>query len=140
MSQISPDAAIRDASVAAEKQYEEFSIEQTMRHDLYVVIQGLIDKTDLKTLDHEEARMLSKMERSFRRNGLHLPEEKRNEFKELRKRLSEVGIEYMKNWSNESSSKCRGKCTQDASHLHIILFSSFSYQIHQGIVSRLSPR
>lgn len=109
LSQISPDAAIRDASVAAEKQYEEFSIEQTMRHDLYVVIQGLIDKTDLKTLDHEEARMLSKMERSFRRNGLHLPEEKRNEFKELRKRLSEVGIEYMKNWSNESSSKCRGK-------------------------------
>ncbi|CDH48762.1 metallopeptidase [Lichtheimia corymbifera JMRC:FSU:9682] len=103
LSQISPDAAIRDASVAAEKQYEEFSIEQTMRHDLYVVIQGLIDKTDLKTLDHEEARMLSKMERSFRRNGLHLPEEKRNEFKELRKRLSEVGIEYMKNWSNESS-------------------------------------
>ncbi|KAI7880846.1 zincin [Lichtheimia hyalospora FSU 10163] len=103
LSQISPDSAIRDASVAAEKQYEEFSIEQTMRHDLYVVIQGLIDKTDLKTLDHEEARMLSKMERSFRRNGLHLPEEKRNEFKELRKRLSEVGIEYMKNWSNESS-------------------------------------
>ncbi|CDS07720.1 hypothetical protein LRAMOSA01669 [Lichtheimia ramosa] len=103
LSQISPDAAIRDASVAAEKQYEEFSIEQTMRHDLYIVIQGLIDKTDLKTLDHEEARMLSKMERSFRRNGLHLPEDKRNEFKELRKRLSEVGIEYMKNWSNESS-------------------------------------
>ncbi|KAI9323370.1 hypothetical protein BX666DRAFT_2116999 [Dichotomocladium elegans] len=101
--QISPDEAVRDASVEAEKKYEEFSIEQTMRHDLYVVIQGLIDKTDLSTLGHEEARMLTKMERSFRRNGLHLPEEKRNEFKELRKQLSQTTIEYTKNWSNENS-------------------------------------
>ncbi|KAI8142278.1 hypothetical protein BJV82DRAFT_616179 [Fennellomyces sp. T-0311] len=103
LSQISPDAAVREASVTAEKEYEEFSIEQTMRHDLYKVIQGIVDKTDLKTLPAEEARMLSKTEISYRRNGLHLPEEKRNEFKELRKRLSEVCIEYMKNWSRENS-------------------------------------
>lgn len=134
LSQISPDAAIRDASVAAEKQYEEFSIEQTMRHDLYIVIQGLIDKTDLKTLDHEEARMLSKMERSFRRNGLHLPEDKRNEFKELRKRLSEVGIEYMKNWSNESSSKYL-VLNMYAGCILFTCSSPASHQVHQGIVS-----
>lgn len=106
LSQISPDAAVREASIAAEKKYEEFSIEQSMRHDLYVVIQGLIDKTDFSKLDHEEARLLRKLERSFRRNGLHLPEDKRNEYKELKKRLSEISIEYMKNWSGESSSKC----------------------------------
>lgn len=105
LSQISPDAAIREASVAAEKKYEEFSIEQSMRHDLYVVVQGFIDRTDLDSLDAEDARLLRKMEISFRRNGLHLSEEKRNEFKELRKRLSEVCIEFMKNWSRESSSK-----------------------------------
>ncbi|KAG0167334.1 hypothetical protein DFQ28_006294 [Apophysomyces sp. BC1034] len=103
LSQISPDAAVREASIAAEKKYEEFNIEQNMRHDLYVIIQGFIDKTDLATLDHEDARLLRKMEINFRRNGLHLSEEKRNEFKELRKRLSEVCIEYMKNWSGESS-------------------------------------
>ncbi|KAF7723369.1 hypothetical protein EC973_002068 [Apophysomyces ossiformis] len=103
LSQISPDEAVREASIAAEKKYEEFNIEQSMRHDLYVVIQGYIDRTDLNSLDHEDARLLKKMEIFFRRNGLHLPEEKRNEYKELRKRLSEVCIEFNKNWSRESS-------------------------------------
>ncbi|KAI9272797.1 hypothetical protein BDA99DRAFT_499221 [Phascolomyces articulosus] len=103
LSQISPDAAVREASVAAEKEYEEFSIEQTMRHDLYVVIQGVIDRADRSKLSAEEDRLLTKTERSYRRNGLHLPEEKRNEFKDLRKRLSEVCIEFMKNWSRENS-------------------------------------
>lgn len=105
LSQFSPDADIREASVNAEKEYEEFSIEQSMRHDLYLVIHGLISKVDLKTLPHDDARLLEKLDRSFRRNGLHLPEDKRNELKALRKRLSEVCIEFMKNWSRESSSK-----------------------------------
>lgn len=106
LSQISPDADIREASVAAETKYDQFSIEQSMRHDLFTVIQSYISKTDLDTLDAEDARLLRKLERSFIRNGLHLSEEKRDEFKELRKRLSEVCIEFNKNWSRESSSKC----------------------------------
>ena len=77
-----------------------------MRHDLYLVIQNVINKTDRSKLSAEEDRLLTKTERSYRRNGLHLPEDKRNEFKNLRKRLSEVCIEFMKNWSRESSSKC----------------------------------
>ncbi|CAO3589912.1 unnamed protein product [Absidia cylindrospora] len=103
LSQISPDAAIRDASVAAEKKYEDFSIDQGMRHDLYTVLQGYIDRTDLDALDHESARMLRKTARGFRRFGLHLPEDQRKELTELRKRLSEVCIEYMQNWSREDS-------------------------------------
>lgn len=105
LSQISPDAAVREASVAAETKYDQFSIEQSMRHDIYSVITSYIAKTDLDSLEAEDARLLRKMERSFRRNGLHLSEEKRNEFKELRKRLSEVCIEFNKNWARESSSK-----------------------------------
>lgn len=109
LSQISPDAAVRDASVAAEKKYEDFSIDQGMRHDLYTVIQGYIDRTDLDSLDHEDARMLQKTARGFRRSGLHLPEEQRKELTELRKRLSEVCIEYMQNWSREDSSNLQKK-------------------------------
>lgn len=105
LSQISPDAAVREASVAAETKYDQFSIEQSMRHDIYSVITSYIAKTDLDSLEAEDARLLRKMERSFRRNGLHLSEEKRNEFKELRKKLSEVCIEFNKNWARESSSK-----------------------------------
>jgi Zn-dependent oligopeptidase len=105
LSQISPDEAIREASVAAETKYDEFSIEQSMRHDIYTVIQNYISKTDVDSLGHEEARFLRKMEQRFVRNGLHLSQEKRDEFKELRKRLSEVCIEFNKNWARESSSK-----------------------------------
>lgn len=105
LSQISPDEAVREASVAAETKYDQFSIDQTMRHDLYSVIQNYINKTDIDSLGAEEARLLRKMERRFLRNGLHLSEEKREEFKELRKRLSEVCIEFNKNWARESSSK-----------------------------------
>ncbi|CAO3623989.1 unnamed protein product [Cunninghamella echinulata] len=46
---------------------------------------------------------LKKTARGFRRCGLHLPEEQRNKLTELRKRLSEVCIEYMQNWSREDS-------------------------------------
>jgi Zn-dependent oligopeptidase len=106
LSQFSPDAAVRDASVAAETKYDQFSIEQSMRHDLYTVISSYIAKTDLDSLNHEDARYLRRLERSFRRNGLHLPEDKRDELKELRKRLSETCIEFNKNWARESSSKC----------------------------------
>lgn len=105
LSQISPDAAVRDASVAAETKYDQFSIEQSMRHDLYTVISSYIAKTDLDSLKPEDARFLRRLERGFRRNGLHLPEDKRNELKELRKRLSETCIEFNKNWARESSSK-----------------------------------
>lgn len=105
LSQISPDAAVREASVAAETKYDQFSIDQSMRHDLYTVIQSYIDKTDLDSLEAEDTRLLKKMERSFRRNGLHLDQEKRDEFKEFRKRLSETCIEFNKNWARESSSK-----------------------------------
>ncbi|CAO3657059.1 unnamed protein product [Mucor hiemalis] len=103
LSQISPDEAVREASVAAETKYDQFSIDQTMRHDLYSVIQNYINKTDIDSLGAEESRLLRKMERRFLRNGLHLSEDKREEFKELRKRLSEVCIEFNKNWARESS-------------------------------------
>ncbi|GAA5809519.1 hypothetical protein MFLAVUS_002928 [Mucor flavus] len=103
LSQISPESDVREASVAAETKYDQFSIDQSMRHDLFSVIQSFISKTNLDSLGQEEARFLRKMERSFRRNGLHLEEEKRNELKELRKRLSETCIEFNKNWARESS-------------------------------------
>ncbi|KAI8353351.1 hypothetical protein BD560DRAFT_408324 [Blakeslea trispora] len=103
LSQISPDAAVREASIAAETKYDQFSIEQSMRHDLYTVISNYISRTNLEELSGEDARFLKKIQKMHRRNGLHLPEEQRNELKELRKRLSETCIEFNKNWARESS-------------------------------------
>ncbi|RCH97201.1 hypothetical protein CU097_014755 [Rhizopus azygosporus] len=103
LSQFSPDAAIREASVEAETKVDQFYIEQSMRHDLYTVVQSFISKTDLDQLDAEDARMLQKMEQNFRRNGLHLGQEQRDELKKLRKNLSELCIEFNKNYARENS-------------------------------------
>ncbi|KAL4213935.1 hypothetical protein AB4K20DRAFT_1889169 [Rhizopus microsporus] len=103
LSQFSPDAAIREASVEAETKVDQFYIEQSMRHDLYTVVQSFISKTNLDQLDAEDARMLQKMEQNFRRNGLHLGQEQRDELKKLRKNLSELCIEFNKNYARENS-------------------------------------
>lgn len=105
LSYFSPEKDVRDASVEAEKEYDAFGIEQGMRKDLYDAVLNVFNKTDLSTLDPEDARLLTKTELDFRRNGLALDEEKRNELKEIRKKLSELSIEFSKNSNEESSSK-----------------------------------
>lgn len=76
-----------------------------MRHDLYTVIHNIYTNADLKSLDPQDERLLSRMERAFRRNGLHLSEDKRQELKALRNRLSDLRIEFNKNYNQESSSE-----------------------------------
>ncbi|CAO3681225.1 unnamed protein product [Umbelopsis vinacea] len=98
-----PKKDIRDASVEAEKEYDAFGIEQGMRKDLYDAVQNVFKKTDLNALDPEDARLLTKTELDFRRNGLALEEKKRNELKEIRTKLSELSIEFSKNQNEESS-------------------------------------
>lgn len=105
LSYFSPEKDVRDASVEAEKEYDAFGIEQGMRLDLYNAVKNVFDKTDLQALDPEDARLLTKTELDFRRNGLALEEKERNELKEIRKRLSELSIEFSKNQNEESSSK-----------------------------------
>lgn len=103
LSYFSPEKDVRDASVEAEKEYDAFGIEQGMRLDLYNAVKNVFDKTDLQALEPEDARLLTKTELDFRRNGLALEEKQRNELKEIRKRLSELSIEFSKNQNEESS-------------------------------------
>ncbi|CAO3686709.1 unnamed protein product [Umbelopsis ramanniana] len=103
LSYFSPEKDVRDASLEADKAYDAFGIEQGMRVDLYEAVLNVFNKTDLATLDPEDARLLTKTELDFRRSGLALEESKRNELKEIRKKLSELGIDFSKNLNEESS-------------------------------------
>jgi Zn-dependent oligopeptidase len=103
LSYFSPEKDVRDASLEADKAYDAFGIEQGMRVDLYQAVLNVFNKTDLATLDPEDARLLTKTELDFRRSGLALEESKRNELKEIRKKLSELGIDFSKNLNEESS-------------------------------------
>lgn len=121
---VSGDSALRDASTEAEKIMDEFGIECSMREDVFRLVDAvykhsglaeslekdkdrLIDQALAKSAglqDVESARLLEKERKSYIRNGLGLPEgEKRDRFKEIKKRLSQIQIEFQKNLNEENN-------------------------------------
>ena len=98
---VSTDQELRDASTEAEKLLDDFSIESSMREDVYKVVETAFHKGE--KLDPESQRLLEKERKSYVRNGLGIPAgPKRDRFKEIKKRLSEVGIQFQKNLNEEN--------------------------------------
>jgi metallopeptidase MepB len=119
---VSGDEALRDASTKAEALMDEFGIEQSMREDVFRLVdtvyqasgleaakakadEGRIDDKLAKELgldSAESARFLDKERKSYIRNGLGLPAgPKRDRFKEIKKRLSTIQIQFTKNLNEE---------------------------------------
>ncbi|KAL8969043.1 MAG: hypothetical protein Q9183_002184 [Haloplaca sp. 2 TL-2023] len=98
---VSTDQALRNASTEAEKLISDYSIESSMREDIFKLVDAAMKKGE--KLDPESQRLLEKEHKSFIRNGLGLPAgEKRDRFKEIKKRLSDVGIIFQKNLNEEN--------------------------------------
>ncbi|KAL8867884.1 MAG: hypothetical protein Q9174_005369 [Haloplaca sp. 1 TL-2023] len=98
---VSTDQALRNASTEAEKLISDYSIESSMREDIFKLVDAALKKGE--KLDPESQRLLEKEHKSFIRNGLGLPAgEKRDRFKEIKKRLSDVGIVFQKNLNEEN--------------------------------------
>lgn len=98
---VSTDQQLRDASTEAERLLDDFSIESSMREDVYKVVEATFHKGE--KLDPESQRLLEKERKNYIRNGLGIPVgPKRNRFKEIKKRLSEVGIVFQKNLNEEN--------------------------------------
>ncbi|KAI8873391.1 zincin [Ramicandelaber brevisporus] len=96
---VSMDKAVRDASTASEMKIEDALIELGMREDVYKVTSAVAHKlaaspAEANKLSVEDKRLLEKINLGFKRNGLDLPEEKRQELKTIQKRLSELSIQY----------------------------------------------
>ncbi|KAK3687727.1 hypothetical protein B0T22DRAFT_379138 [Podospora appendiculata] len=120
---VSADSALRDASTEAEKIMDEFGIECGMREDVFRLVDavyknsGLADskeKDKERLIDEalaqaaglknaESARLLERERKSYIRNGLGLPEgEKRDRFKAIKMRLSQIQIAFQKNLNEEN--------------------------------------
>lgn len=120
---VSADSALRDASTEADKIMDEFGIECSMREDVFRLVDAvysnsglaaslekdknrLIDEALAKSAgleDVESARLLERERKSYIRNGLGLPEgPKRDRFKEIKKRLSQIQIAFQKNLNEEN--------------------------------------
>ena len=93
---VSPSKELRDASNEAEAQVREYSVEVSMRVDLFKAKQAAqanIEKSDRK-LTAEEQRLVEKMIQDGTRAGLALPDKEREELTKLKKELSNVCLEF----------------------------------------------
>ncbi|EMR64161.1 putative metallopeptidase protein [Eutypa lata UCREL1] len=103
---VSGDADLRNASTEAEKLMDDFSIECNMREDVFTLVDAVFKAQKEKKesdLDPESLRLLEKERKGYIRNGLSLPKgPQRDRFKEIKKRLSQLGIEFQKNLNEEN--------------------------------------
>jgi metallopeptidase MepB len=98
---VSTDKGLRDASTEAEKLMDEFSIEASMREDIYQLAEAAYQKSE--KLDPESLRLLEKTRKSYIRNGLGIPAgPKRERFKEIKKRLSQISTDFQKVLNEEN--------------------------------------
>jgi len=100
---VATDKNIRDASNESEKQLDEFSVEMSMRKDVFDNIVAFSETAEASGLSSEMRRYLDKSIVSGRRNGLHLSEDKREEIKTIKKRVSELGIDFNKNLNEDTT-------------------------------------
>lgn len=94
--QVFTDKELRDASVEADKKLSEFDVEMSMRQDVFDSVVTFFEK-NRNTLDAETKRWAERLIKLGRKNGLHLPKETQDKIKEIKKRISELCIEFSKN-------------------------------------------
>lgn len=98
---VSTDAKLRNASTEAESLMDDFAIEAAMREDLFGLVDAVVKKGE--KLDAESLKLLEREHKDYIRNGLGLEAgPKRDRFKEIKKRLSQISIEFQKNLNEEN--------------------------------------
>ena len=98
---VSANQDLRNASTEAEKLFDDFSIEASMREDVFALVEAALQRGE--KLDPESQRLLEKEHKSYIRNGLGIPAgPDRERFKEIKKRLSQISIIFQKNLNEEN--------------------------------------
>ncbi|KAJ7784621.1 metallopeptidase MepB [Mycena metata] len=103
---VAPSKALRDASTAADSLVRDYGVESSMRLDVFqakVAAEKNIKSSGVwEKLNSEEQRLVEKMILDGKRSGLDLPEAERNTLTVLQKELSQVCLEFDKNFNEEN--------------------------------------
>lgn len=101
---VSPNKELRDASLECDSQIRKFGIESGLREDVFKVIKKVyLDHKDDNSLDGETKRFLEKIYLQYKRNGLDLSSEVREQVKSIKEELSQLSIQYSSNLSEDNS-------------------------------------
>jgi len=75
----------------------EFSNDITLNEDLFKRVKAVYKTKDSLTLTTEQATLLDKKYKGFSRNGANLPEDKKQELREIDKQLSKLKLQFGEN-------------------------------------------
>ncbi|KAF3081058.1 hypothetical protein TWF102_001214 [Orbilia oligospora] len=98
---VSSDPKIREASSEADKLLSEYSIEAGMREDIFKLVNS-VAKSPPSNLTLEGRRLVEKLNTDYIRMGLELEGPKRDRFKEIKKELSVLSIDFSKTLNEEN--------------------------------------
>ena len=93
--QASTSAAVRAAAENAVKAYQDWAVGVDYREDVYKAVKAFADTHP--NLSGEDEKLLSETMRDYRRAGLALPSDKRQEVERLRKELAKLGTDFERN-------------------------------------------
>lgn len=103
MSYLHPDKATRDAATDTEISLAAFKTDKNFREDIYELVKAYSETDDAANLEGEEARLLEKTMRDYRRRGFELNPEFRQLLAEMQKQLDEKTAKFSQNIRDDNT-------------------------------------
>lgn len=99
---VSPNKKIRDISAKLDGMIANYLIELGMRKDIFLKVEKLYETMGNRVGEQKE-RFLRFIIRDYKRSGLHLPKEKMDILKMIKKKLNKISIKFNNNINNDQS-------------------------------------